>query len=144
MNLFTRETVSVLNRGMGTPRDRINDFSVAEDVVWIELGYRVFMSMSAENNDRYRYIQGVSELFYRTDDSDDWSDIIAMAHLDHHSDFTLIQGLRLMVAGVEPHTAIKWLEAWERREPIDWKHEEWARADAWETWVSNGGLDNED
>ena len=39
--------------------------------------------------------------------------------------------------------AIRVLEAWEKQEPFDWRHEEWLRSYEWEEWVISGGLDDE-
>ncbi len=127
------------------PRDSINDHSVGEDVLWaVELGQRAFAAACAENNDHHRWIDGVSILFYMTDTSDDWSDIIAMSRIDTQPDFTLIQGLRAMLWWTDDiEVGIRWLKAWEKKDIIDWKYEEMVRQDLWEDWVSRGGLDDE-
>lgn len=71
-----------------TERDPINDISVAEEI-YLELGARVFSALSAENNNYHRYIQGVSDLFYQTDDSgEDWSDVVWMIHLDEPGSYS--------------------------------------------------------
>lgn len=120
-----------------------NDVSVAEEIE-LELGSRVFSCLCAENNDQHSYIQGVSALFFLTDTSDDWSDIIWMMHDDRQYDFTLQQGLRMMVGDMNPGAALTWLQAWEKREPIDWELEEWARSYHWEEWIIEGGMDDDE
>ena len=119
-----------------------NDISVAEEI-GLELGGRVFSAMCAENSGM-RFIQGVSVAFYLTDTSDDWSDIIAMTYDDSLHDFTLLQGVRMLIPqGMNQDAALRWLEAWEKQEPIDWWYEEWIRAATWEDWVAEGGMDDE-
>lgn len=127
-------------------RDPINDISVAEDVVFeVELGHRVFRCMSAENQTHHpRFIQGISDLFFLTDTSDDWSDMHWMITDDERYDYTLAQGLRALVAWTDDiEVAVRWLEAWERKEVIDWRWEEMVRQHDLEEWIISGGLDDE-
>lgn len=126
-------------------RDPINDISVGEGVLFeVELGHRVFRCMSAENNNHHRYVQGISDLFFLTDTSDDWSDLHWMIVDDRRYDFPLEHGVAMIVSHMEDKdAAIRVLEAWEKQEPIDWWYEEWLRSYEWEEWVISGGLDDE-
>lgn len=101
-----------------------NDISVQEEIE-LELGPRVFRSLSAENGPGRKFIEGVSEYRMRHDDSgEDWSDVLSMTHDDRQYDFTLIRGIQMMVG------------LWEIKE------DEAARSMSFEEWISEGGMDD--